>query len=59
MGNRKTYNVWVERPEEKKNHIEEVGIDRTKILKWLFKKWDREAWTTVIRLGIATGGGLL
>jgi hypothetical protein len=29
------------------------------ILKWIFKKWDRRAWTELIWLRIGTGGGLL
>jgi hypothetical protein len=27
------------------------------ILKWIFKKWDGEAWTGLIWLRIETGGG--
>jgi len=33
----------VERPEGK-DHVEDLGIDE-KILKWILKKWDEEAWT--------------
>jgi hypothetical protein len=29
------------------------------ILKWVFKKWDGEAWTELIWLRIGKGGGLL
>ena len=29
------------------------------ILKWIFKKWDEEAWTGLIWLRIGTGGWLL
>jgi hypothetical protein len=29
------------------------------ILKWIFKKWDLEAWTGLIWLRIGTGGGHL
>ena len=28
------------------------------ILKWIFKKWDEEAWTGLICLRTGTGGGL-
>jgi hypothetical protein len=28
------------------------------IIKWIFKTWDREAWTGLIWLRIGTGGGL-
>jgi hypothetical protein len=27
-------------------------------LKWIFKRWDEEAWTGLIWLRIGTGGGL-
>ena len=30
-----------------------------KILKWIFKTWDREAWTGLLWLTIGTGGGHL
>jgi len=29
------------------------------VLKWIFKKWDREAWTGLIWLRTGTGGGYL
>jgi hypothetical protein len=36
-----------------------VALDGRIILKWIFKKWDGEAWTGLIWLRIGTGGGLL
>jgi len=30
-----------------------------KIVKYIFKKWDRKGWTGLIWLKIGTGGGLL
>jgi hypothetical protein len=39
-------------------HLEDPGVDRTIILKWIFRYWD-EAWTGLIWLRIGTGGGLL
>jgi hypothetical protein len=36
---------------------EYLGLDGTIILKCIFKRWDGEAWTGLIWLGIWTGGG--
>jgi hypothetical protein len=58
MGDRRgAYRVLVGRPDGK-NHLEDLGVDG-RILKWIFKKWDGEAWTGLIWLRIGTGGGLL
>jgi len=33
---------------EGKNHLEDPGVDGRIILTWIFRKWDREAWTGFI-----------
>jgi len=42
-----------------RENLEDVGVDESTILKWIFKKWDREAWTGLIMLRIGTGVGPL
>jgi len=42
-----------------RHHLEDPGIDRRILLRWVFRKWYGEAWTGLIWLSIGTGGRLL
>jgi len=42
-----------------RDHLEYISIDGTITLKWIFKKWDGEAWTGLIWLRTGTGGWCL
>jgi len=50
--------VWWGKP-ERKNHLEDPGIDVRIILRWIFRKWDGGTWTGLIWLRVWTCGGLL
>jgi len=42
-----------------RDHLEDPGVDRMIILKWIFRKWDGGAWTGLIWFRIWTGVELL
>jgi hypothetical protein len=42
---------------KERDHLEDASVDGWIILRWVFRKWYREAWTGLIRIRIGTGGG--
>jgi hypothetical protein len=47
--------IWCGNLRERDN-LEDLGVDRRIILRWIFKNWDVGAWTGSMWLGIGTGG---
>ena len=39
-----------------RNHLQNLGIGGRIKAKWIFEKWNGEAWTGLISLRIGTGG---
>jgi len=42
-----------------RDHLEDPGVDRRIILRWIFRKWDVAVWTALSWLRVGTGGGHL
>ena len=39
------YRILVEKPEGERHNLEDPGVDRRIILRWISRKWDVRAWT--------------
>ena len=42
-----------------RDHLEDLVLDETIVLRWILKKWDGEARTGLLWLRIGAGGGRL
>jgi hypothetical protein len=59
MGRGENYTGFRGKPEGKKDHLEDPGVDGRIIFKRIFRKWDVGKWTGSIWLRIGTDGGHL
>jgi len=41
-----------------RDRFEDPGLDEILILRWIFRKWEKGAWTGLIWRRLGTGGGL-
>jgi hypothetical protein len=58
MGERRgVYRIMVGKPEGKRDHLGDPGVDGSIILRRIFRKWDVGVWTGSIWFRIGTGGG--
>jgi len=55
---RSVYRVWWGNLRDR-DHMEDPGVDRRIILRWIFRKWDVGIWTGSRWLRIGTGVGHL
>jgi hypothetical protein len=53
------YRGLVGKPEEKRDNLEDPGVDWRIILRCIFRKWDVGVWTGSSWPRIVTGGGHL
>ena len=51
--------VLMGKPGRERDHLEDPGINERIMLRLTFRKWDVGAWTGLIWLRIASGGGYL
>ena len=51
--------VFLQENLKETGHLEDLGIDGSKILKWIVQRQDETAWTGLIWLWTGTSGGLL
>ena len=49
--------ISVAKPERKRDHLEDLSVDRRILLRWIFRKWDVRAWAESIVIRIGIGGG--
>jgi hypothetical protein len=43
---------------KERDRLDDLGVDGSGILNWIFKKWDSWVWNGFIGLRIGTSGGL-
>jgi len=55
---RSVYRVWWGKLRDR-DHMEDPGVDRITILRWIFRKWDVGIWNGSSWLRIGTGVGHL